>query len=93
LDQWGRPKKKMASPIDVMPDDMQVRPVLQGVRWRVQWGVFDREARWKLQIVLCVVCFGWVGGATLFRIRSVWPASPISIMPDDMQVATPVSRV
>lgn len=25
LDQWGRPKKRLANPIDVMPDDMQVR--------------------------------------------------------------------
>jgi hypothetical protein len=24
LDQWGRPKKKLSNPIDVMPDDMQV---------------------------------------------------------------------
>lgn len=24
LDQWGRPKKRLANPIDVMPDDMQV---------------------------------------------------------------------
>lgn len=23
LDQWGRPKKRLANPIDVMPDDMQ----------------------------------------------------------------------
>ena len=25
LDQWGRPKKRLANPIDVMPEDMQVR--------------------------------------------------------------------
>lgn len=23
LDQWGRPKKKLANPIDVMPEDQQ----------------------------------------------------------------------
>jgi hypothetical protein len=28
LDQWGRPKKKLSNPIDVMPDDMQVRGLL-----------------------------------------------------------------
>jgi hypothetical protein len=25
LDQWGRPKKRGVNPIDVMPEDMQVR--------------------------------------------------------------------
>lgn len=38
LDQWGRPKKKLANPIDVMPDDMQVRVCVLCLCARVQAG-------------------------------------------------------